>query len=271
MKPVAAAIQLTKLWRTICPPDEVYPVDSRQLARALGVKVYGAAIDDFFEAQLRISDDFRAIIYNENIREEGRKNFSIAHELGHHSCHDIESSCSASNLNDMDSQPSNIEQEANLFAATLLMPIDDFRDQIDESDPTLAMISSLADERYKTTLTATCRRLIDLSPTKYYGMAFVRGNTVHRWDLTDNMRYTGFGFRKGHTLPVEIDHNPEGEDVESTVWLKEKHARKWTLTQSAVHMPFYGETLVLIKAERSEEFDELDEPDPTPPSSPSFR
>jgi Zn-dependent peptidase ImmA (M78 family) len=271
VKPIPAAIQLTKFWRTICPPDEVYPVDSRKLAEALGIKVHGAAIDDDFEAQLRISGDFRAIIYNENIREEGRKNFSIAHELGHHSCHGLESSCSSNNLNDMDSQPNNIEQEANLFAATLLMPIDDFRVQVQGRDPTLTFIRTLADERYKTTLTATCRRLIDLSPTRYYGMVFVRGNRIHRWARTENMRYTGFGFPKGHEIPIVVNHNPDGEEVESSVWLNEKNAPKWILTQSSIHMPNYGETLVLIKAERSEEFDELEEPDPTPPSIPSFR
>lgn len=270
MKPVAAAIQLTKFWRTICPPEKIYPVDCRKLAEALGIAVHGEYIDDAFEAQLQISGDFRAIIYNENIPEDGRKNFSIAHELGHHSCHDAAMACSARNLDDMKFQPTNNEQEANLFAATLLMPIDDFRAQTKSQNPTLEFIASLARERYDTTLTATCRRLLDLSPTKFYGMAFVREGVVHRWHRSENMRYTGFGFRRGHKLPVSIQHNPEGEDIESSVWLKEDHAPKWTLSQSAVHMPNYGETLVLISAERSDELDEMDEPDPTPPRIPSF-
>lgn len=270
MKPVRAAIQLTHLWRTISQPDQMYPVDCRKLAEALGIKVRGARIDDLFEAQLRIRGAKRAIIYNENIREEGRKNFCISHELGHHSCHDhLEGSCSSNDLNDMNPQPSNIEQEANLFAATLLMPTDDFREQTHGRAPTLSFLSALARDRYNTTATATCRRLIDLSPAKYYGMAFLKRTTVVRWARTENMRYTGFGFRKGHTVPIGIDHNPDGEEVESDVWLNGKNAPKWELTQSSIHMPYYGETLVLIKAERVDNSEELD--DPTPPRIPSFR
>ena len=90
MKPAAAALQLTRVWRDICPNDDPYPVDCRLVAEALNIKVHGEPIDDRFEAQLRIrmvnGRRRPAIIYNENIREAGRKNFCIAHEIGHHSC-----------------------------------------------------------------------------------------------------------------------------------------------------------------------------------------
>ena len=86
------------------------------------------------------------------------------------------------------------------------------------------------------------------------------------------MRWTGFGFRKGHRIPAAgLTHSLEGEPVESDVWLNEKNAPRWDLTQSAVYMPYYDQTLVLISAERAIELDELEEPDPTPPSMPSFR
>ena len=121
-------------------------------------------------------------------------------------------------------------------------------------------------------MTATCTRLIDLSPTAYYGLAVIRGNTVVRWARSENMRWTGFGFRKGHRIPAAgLTHSLEGEPVESDVWLNEKNAPRWDLTQSAVYMPYYDQTLVLISAERAIELDELKEPDPTPPSMPSFR
>ena len=66
-------------------------------------------------------------------------------------------------------------------------------------------------------------------------------------------------------------YNPEGERVESDVWLNEKNAPRWELTQSAIHMPYYDQTLVLVSAERSGERELIEEPDPTPPSLPSFR
>lgn len=274
MKPIKAANQLTKVWRQICPDGEPYPVDCRLLAEALNVKVHGEPLDDRFEAALCIRGDTRAIIYNENIREDGRKNFCISHELGHNSCHakNEEYFCTTADLFDTAPHPENVEQEANQFAANLLMPADDFREQAADLPATLASVSKLADERYDTSLTAACTRLLDLSPRRALGMAIVRGSTVMRWKKTDEMKWTGFSFRSGHRLPVtSIDHNPDGEEVESDIWLSEKNAPRWTLRQSAVYMPYYERTLVLIEAERAEELEEFEEPDPTPPNMPSFR
>ena len=241
--------------------------------------MHGADIDDDFEAQLRIREEdgkkHKFIIYNENIREEGRKNFCIAHELGHNSCHteQPEFFCSSKDLNDMAPHPQNIEQEANLFAAQLLMPPDDFRKQIGSSTPSLKQLSRLAEERYSTSLTATCTRLLDLSSTKAYGMAFVsESGIVERWVRSNEMKWTGFGFRRGHQIPpIGFDHNPAAELIDSAIWLNEKNAPRWELRQSAVYMPYYQQTLVLVSASRVNNFNELDEPDPTPSRLPTFR
>ncbi len=168
--------------------------------------------------------------------------------------------------------PENLEQEASLFAATLLMPADDFRKHANGQPPTLATISRLADKRYNTSLTATCTRLLDLSPTAHYGMAIVRDNTIVRWKTSKEMRWTGFGFRKGHQISADaLVHDPDGQRVESDLWLNAKNAPRWELTQSAIYMPYYDQTLVLVSADRSGGFEPLEEPDPTPPNIPRFR
>ena len=274
MKPVKAAIQITKLWRSICSNGQHYPVDCRMLAEALNIKVHGEPIDDNFEAQLRIRGKHRVIIYNENIREEGRKNFCIAHEIGHHSCHSNqgELSCTHSDLNDMATNLHNIEQEANMFAANLLMPADDFRKQTGGKTATLSLVSNLAENRYKTSLTATCLRLIELSPTIPLGMAVVRNRKIVWWGKTDEMRWSGFSFKKGHLVPEQaIFDDKAGQPVDSSLWLNEKNAERWKLFQSAINMPYYEQTLILIHAERTEEYSkDWEEPDPTPPSIPNF-
>lgn len=279
MKPAKAAYQLTHVWRQICANDDPYPVDCRVLADALAIKVCGAPIDDNFEAQLRVRINSRgqrkkAIIYNENIREEGRINFCIAHELGHNSCHiDIkEHFCSSNDLNDMAPHPANIEQEANLFAANLLMPADDFRSQLNGQTPTLATLGRLAECRYRTSLTATCVRLLELSPRSHYGMVVVQNNAVKWWMRSNSMRWTGFGFRQGCEIPVaNLEHNLEQVPVDSTTWLNEKNATHWELTQSVVHMPYYDQTLVLIVANSTDKQIDFEESDPIGMSVPSFR
>ena len=84
------------------------------------------------------------------------------------------------------------------------------------------------------------------------------------------MRWARFGSRKGHLLPAAgLAHKLDGERVASDIWLNAKNAPRWELRQSAVYMPYYDQTLVLISAERTVEPEEFEEPDPTPPSMPT--
>ena len=74
------------------------------------------------------------IIYNETIRSPGRRNFTLAHELGHYLLHRHAHpgglKCTNRNMADWDESVTKIEGEANTFASYLLMPLDDFRAQI---------------------------------------------------------------------------------------------------------------------------------------------
>ena len=97
------------------------------------------------------------IIYNESIRSAGRRNFTLAHELGHYLLHrethpgGLE--CTNRNMADWDSARNRIEAEANTFASYLLMPLDDFRAQIKGRAIDIDVMTELA-ERYAVSLTA---------------------------------------------------------------------------------------------------------------------
>lgn len=101
-------MQLYNTWRTTRPPEAVFPVDCRAIATELGIKVHGDDLGDDFEAGLFIQPGVTAIVYNEKIREDGRKNFSIGHELGHFSLHKDrkEIRCSLADLTDIQPHPS---------------------------------------------------------------------------------------------------------------------------------------------------------------------
>jgi hypothetical protein len=75
-----------------------------------------------------------AIFYNNNISSQGRINFTLGHEFGHYLIHRLiypdGLQCSTQDVVRWDSEYAQIEQEANTFAANLLMPFDDFRSQI---------------------------------------------------------------------------------------------------------------------------------------------
>lgn len=278
MTPSQAAFQLSHVWRAACPNEDIFPVNATQIAEMLNIKVLGDdELGDDFEAALFIRPKGKRIIYNGKIREEGRKNFSIAHEIGHSSLHAgrEEFRCSIRDLTDMDPHPQNIEQEANKFASTLLMPADDFREQMGSQDKTLANLSELANNRYHTSVTATCIRYLEMSQQSPLAMIRTRGNRVLGWSRTDNMKYSGFWLHKNQEPPPHIlTHDPFGAIVDSHCWLKKKHADKWELFQSAIMMPFYDQTLILLRATQKQsqlDSESLGELDPTPPSIPKWR
>ena len=97
------------------------------------------------------------IIYNETIRSSGRRNFTLAHELGHYllhrQAHPGGLQCTNRNMADWDDTRNRIEAEANTFASYLLMPLDDFRAQIKGRVIDIDVMTELA-ERYAVSLTA---------------------------------------------------------------------------------------------------------------------
>jgi hypothetical protein len=102
------------------------------------------------------------IIYNSAIASPGRINFTIAHEFGHYLLHRLRFpdglECGQQDMMRWDSEYRQIEAQANDFAASLLMPLDDFRRQIDgRAKPTLDDIGGCA-ERYGVSLVAASLR-----------------------------------------------------------------------------------------------------------------
>ena len=106
-----------------------------------------------------------AILYNSDIRSPGRINFTLAHEFGHYLVHRSRYpegiQCTQTDMAGWDAEYQRIEREANEFAAWLLMPLDDFRQQIDPSRrPNLDDLGECAD-RYGVSLMASILRWLD--------------------------------------------------------------------------------------------------------------
>lgn len=105
------------------------------------------------------------IFYNSAIASPGRINFTLAHEFGHYLLHRLAYPdgirCGEQEVVQWDSEYGQIEQQANEFAATLLMPLNDYRRLIDpRAKPDLEMLSECAG-RYRVSLIAAVRRWLD--------------------------------------------------------------------------------------------------------------
>lgn len=101
------------------------------------------------------------LLYNEML-SPGRVRFTQAHELGHYCLHRLKQAsfeCTEDDMLCWDGGP-NIEQQADTFASYLLMPLDDFRTQVQGGDVSLELLSYCA-ERYGTSLTATILKWLE--------------------------------------------------------------------------------------------------------------
>lgn len=142
------AIELSKNW---------FPDDPLSLVQGAHLPGFDGAL---FPAPL--GEKGWGIFYNSSIASPGRINFTLAHEFGHYLSHRMKypegMRCSQQDVVRWDSQYRQIEHEANTFAAYLLMPLDDFRRQLDpQAAPTLDHLSHCAD-RYGVSLIASTLR-----------------------------------------------------------------------------------------------------------------
>lgn len=105
------------------------------------------------------------IVYNSAVRSEGRKRFTIAHEFGHYILHRHDRDrfeCSDDDSETGDGNERDIETEADTFASTLLMPLDDFRKQVDGQPVSFDLLGHCA-ERYGVSWTAAALRWAEIA------------------------------------------------------------------------------------------------------------
>lgn len=108
------------------------------------------------------------ILYNSATPSEGRKRFTIAHEFGHYILHRHQQDlfeCGDDDIETGDNNERDIEAEADLFSSTLLMPLDDFRRQVDGQPISFDLLGHCAD-RYGVSLTAAALRWTEIAPKR---------------------------------------------------------------------------------------------------------
>jgi Zn-dependent peptidase ImmA (M78 family) len=148
--------------RKIAPDSPIHEVVERNIPGCVGALVYG-------EARPRQW----AIMYHLG-QSEGRRSFTIGHEFGHYILHRqlIEEDGSFDGGIYCDENAvvrrggSGIEQEADEFAAALLMPLHDFRRQQPANAKVDFNVLRRLAKRYSVSLTATILRWLEYTETR---------------------------------------------------------------------------------------------------------
>lgn len=196
------------------------------------------------------------IIYNSDVASKGRVNFTLAHEFGHYLLHRKAYprgfKCSIEDMATWESEYAQRENEANSFAATLLMPLDDFRTQIDSSyQPNYDELGACAD-RYGVSLIASILRWLQYTSRR--SMFVVSRDGFILWARSSKKALrTGLYFRTRNNPPIPVPDKSLAAKVNSMtrsvdscsfeegIWLSQPsteqvmHSEQYDFTLSLVH------------------------------------
>jgi hypothetical protein len=223
------------------------------VVREIGLDVVYQLAESYEGALLRIKGVPRGyVVINARIREESRRRFTLAHEVGHFLLpwqQELSSPCTKEKIESWDEELHRPELEANRFAAEILMPRELVATYL-RAEPTMGSVESIA-RAYGTSLTASAFRLVMLTSFRA-AVVWSQGNRVRwhksseefvRWvrkgELSDDT-FAADCF-KGHAVPGRLEPVPAG------AWLFEKglkdDARVW---EHSVPLPSYDAVLSLL-------------------------
>lgn len=178
------------------------PIQPREIAEQLQIVVWEREMESQYDGCLMRVGDTWGILLNNLIQSQSRKNFTIAHELGHYylergqiSATDHKDTvaefvpqhrCQREDLRGFDSHRLE-EQRANQFAVELLMPSPIFRaDAADLPEIGLPAIDALA-AKYLTSLTSTAIRYTRLS-SHVCAIVLSEGGQIKYFAYSDRFR-----------------------------------------------------------------------------------
>lgn len=227
-------------------PDEI---DIEAIAQFCGATVVYEHLQGC-EARI-VGNGERAIITVNQASSEARRRFSAAHELGHwirdrgqtaFGCTEVDLQLGSKQAG------KDRERRANRFAAELLLPESLFGQESRLQEPSFSQISSLA-SRYRTSLTATAIRLVELSTFPL--MLVSSGRRGKRQWFVRSPELPGNWWPREHTGTDTVawdlltSSDPHGTaHVPMTQWIAMENPQLMTLVEDSLRVN--GEVLSLL-------------------------
>jgi len=251
------AIFLSKLW------GPRFPVDVRQIALDYTqrftdpiLNIVEADVPSFEGALYPLKKKGGwAILFNPTIRSRGRRNFTLAHELGHYLVHRSSTSkileCGQAEVlgASTDTARRQLEHDADQFASYLLMPLDDFRAQVSRQKMSLDLLQHCSD-RYEVSSTAAALKWLEF--TDRCAVLVVATSGFVLWCMrSKSAARSRLFFPSGMPLPPDslaaqpalgLAVGSEGIELPPGVWSKTSHSR-----EMAIFADSYEMTISLIE------------------------
>ena len=258
-----------------------FPVDVRSVAREISTRKFpkdpitvikGESLPGF-EGALCPAPPGKTgwgIFYNNAISSTGRINFTLGHEFGHYLLHRTiypkGFQCSTEYMASWESEYGQREHEANVFAATLLMPSDDFRKQIDgKKQPDFEKLSYCAD-RYEVSLIAATLRWLQYTSRR--SMLVVSRDDFILWARSSRTALqSGLYFKTRNRPPIEISKHSLAAQIKTlgtSSAVREFNANIWfpePCTEHVILSDQYDFTISLLHFGEAEyRSNEIEEP-----------
>jgi Zn-dependent peptidase ImmA (M78 family) len=196
------------------------------------------------------------ITVREDIPEEGRKRFVMAHELGHYELHRQKVpliSCSEDDFLKWNADNQHLEVEANYFAGELLMPEEMFRKRLVSKALSLALLESLY-VTFSVSLTAAAIRFVTLRPE--YALVCSSSDRI-KWFVIDSKWCPLYLNIKGKVHPESMAYeyfqgNSLPKDfctVEPDAWTD--YSIRGKLKELSIPLGRYDQVLSFLEVEES--------------------
>lgn len=211
LSPMAEANKLSMMLRQVYAGEHRFPVDVKAVALEISRQRFPSepikSIEDLnighFEGTLarHPKGHYWKIGYSSVGRSAERIRFTLAHEFGHYLLHRQTSErfeCTELDMHDWDSTARAIESEADVFASYLLMPLDDFRQQIDGHPISIGLLKHCAD-RYGVSLMAAALKWIEVAPRRAVVVAARDGFLL--WARSNRAAFKSGAFIKTRVSP----------------------------------------------------------------------
>lgn len=252
--------------------------DLYSIAARIGLSIQENEVQGFEGALIRpIGGRIGIVVLSRSIRELGRKNFTIAHEIGHYLLpgHDTEEHvCLTRDVESWSAKADKKELDANEFAAELLIPTASLQQRMGSAKPTIALVSSIAEE-FSTSLTTSARRFVETTGER---CAFV-WSTEGRISWYVKSNEFGHHVKVGeqvdrHSLAYQCFSEAKRQSgpalVPAESWLPESNLlTNAEIIEESLLLPFYRSVLSLLsiraRIENRTEWDEEQTEEPLAP------
>src|SRR5580704_6577026 len=224
------------------------------IAGELGLEVRYREAESYEGALLRVPGSrLGYVVLNSRIKEESRRRFTLAHEIGHHVLpgqHELSVPCVAGRIENWQRALDPIERAANRFAAEILMPREAIREWI-ESEPSIDVIQSIA-AACETSLSSSAVRLMTLTAFPAAVVLSQEGRVRWYTPSASFVRWVRKGRLNAATLAArwlrgESVPKQQPQSLPAAAWLFEKGLRPGArIWEAMVGLPTYGAVLSLL-------------------------